>query len=115
MRSERILQCQHSGSASGVTVTVVPASSGAKADSAGVLAYNALAAPAPLLRFVVSPPNLILSWPTNAVGVVLNVASEIAPPTAWTPVTAGISVSGTNYTISVNASSGAGFYTLIAP
>ena len=102
-------------SANGVTVTVIPASSGLQADSAGVLAFNAVTLSLPLLNIASSPPNVILSWSTNAAGFVLNQTPGLSLPIIWTPVTNGITVSGTNYTTSVKASSGSVFYQLIAP
>jgi uncharacterized protein YaaW (UPF0174 family) len=51
---------------------------------------------------------------TNASGFVLNQTSSLTPPVIWTPVTSGITVSGTNYTITINTGSGAQFYALIA-
>jgi hypothetical protein len=101
-------------SAKGVSVTVTPAASGLQADSAGVLAFNALGASAPSLKIISSPPNLRLAWPTNAAGFVLNQTRSLSAPITWTPVTNGITVSGTNYTLSVNTSSGSGFYRLVA-
>ena len=58
---------------------------------------------------------MILSWPTNAGGFVLNQTSSLASPITWTPVTSGITVSGANYTITINTGSGVRFYALIAP
>ncbi|MGO8698335.1 MAG: InlB B-repeat-containing protein [Limisphaerales bacterium] len=101
--------------ASGLAVTIAPATSGAQADAAGVLAVSTLSAAAPSLTVVASPPNMILSWPTNAAGFVLSQTSSLAPPARWTPVTTGITVSGTAYTITVNLGSGNRFYALIAP
>jgi hypothetical protein len=66
------------------------------------------------LNILVSPPNMILPWPTNG-GFTLNQTSVLASPTIWMPVTNGISGSGTNYTITITTSSGNQFYTLMAP
>ncbi|HXR08385.1 MAG TPA: putative Ig domain-containing protein [Candidatus Acidoferrum sp.] len=101
--------------ANGLAVSVAPSASGAQADAAGVLAMGALTVTGPWLNFVASPSNLTLSWPTNAAGFVLNQTSSLAAPTTWTPVTSGISVNGTNYTITINTGSGVRFYALIPP
>jgi len=58
---------------------------------------------------------MILSWPTNASGFVLNQTFSLIAPITWTPVTNGIGVSGTNYTITISTQSGNRFYALIAP
>jgi hypothetical protein len=100
--------------ANGLVVTIAPASNGSQADAAGVLGQGAFTLTAPLLNFVASPPSLTLSWLTNASGFVLNQTSSLTPPVIWTPVTSGITVSGTNYTITINTGSGAQFYALIA-
>ena len=55
--------------ANGLVVTVAPSASGSQADSAGVLVAGALTATAPALNVVASPPNMTLSWPTNAAGL----------------------------------------------
>jgi hypothetical protein len=100
---------------SGLVVTIAPSASGTQADGAGVLALDALSLTAPTLNIFASPPNVILSWPTNATGFVLNQTSDLASPIMWTPVATGITVSGNNYTITINTSSGNRFYSLIAP
>jgi len=99
----------------GWMVIITPSASGAQADAAGVLAKRLLTVTAPRLNVVASPPNMILSWPTNTDGFGLNQTFSLVSPTTWTPVTSGITVSGTNYTITINTASGAGFYALIAP
>jgi hypothetical protein len=69
----------------------------------------------PSLDFVFEPPNVMLSWPTNASAFVLSRTPSLASPITWTPVTSGISVNGTNNTITINASGGNQYYKLIAP
>jgi hypothetical protein len=101
--------------ANGLVVTIAPSASGSQADAAGVLAMGTLTVTAPSLNVVLSPPNMILSWPTNASGFVLNQTSSLVSPITWTPVTSGITVSGGNYTITINTRTGARFYALIAP
>jgi hypothetical protein len=99
---------------SGLTMNIAPAASGSQADAAGVLTIGTLSATVPSLTVVASPPNMVLSWPTNAAGFVLNQTSSLAPPSSWTPVTTGITVSGANYTVTLSTSSGNQFYSLIA-
>jgi hypothetical protein len=99
----------------GWMVTITPSASGAQADAAGVLAKRLLTVTAPRLNVMASPPNMVLSWPTNTDGFGLNQTSSLVSPITWTPVTSGITVSGTNYTITINTASGAEFYALIAP
>jgi len=70
---------------------------------------------APSLNIVASLPNIVLSWTTNASTFVLNGAASVVSPITWTPVTNGITIDGTNNTITINASSGNQYYTLIAP
>lgn len=67
------------------------------------------------LSLAASPPNIILSWPTNDSAFVLNWTASLAPPIAWTPLTSGITVSGTNNTFTTNTSSANQFFILIAP
>jgi hypothetical protein len=101
--------------ANGTVVTVAPSASGSQADAAGVLVPGAIVATIPILNVVASPPNMTISWPTNAAGLVLNYTSSLLPPITWTPVTTGITVNGTSYTITVPTGTGNGFYQLIAP
>jgi predicted TIM-barrel enzyme len=68
----------------------------------------------PSLRIVASLPNIVIAWTTNATDFVLNQTAGLIPPVKWSPVTNGITVNGTNYTVIINASSGAKYFTLIA-
>jgi hypothetical protein len=74
-----------------------------------------LAPAIPKLTVLSSPPNMILSWPTNASAFVLNRTPSLSSPITWTPVTSGITVNGTNNTTTINDNSGNQFYILIAP
>ncbi len=100
-------------SGNGWTVTITPSASGTQADPAGVLALSTIITPPTLLSYVSGPGTMTLYWPTNAAGFALNQTINLAPPTAWTPVTAGITISGTNYTTTVNTILGAQFFTLL--
>ena len=99
----------------GLAVTIGPSASGLQADAAGVLAEGVLPVTRPSLNVAVSPPNLILSWPTNAGPLVLNQAPSLIPPISWAPVAGSIILSGTNHTITLNTERGVQFYTLLAP
>lgn len=69
----------------------------------------------PILSFMADPPNLILSWTTNASAFVLSGTDRLGSPSIWTPVTNGIATNGTSNTITINARSGNQYYELIAP
>ncbi len=51
---------------------------------------------------------------SSAAGCVLRQNSDLGT-TNWTPVASGITVAGTNNTLTIKASSGNGFYQLTAP
>ena len=111
-----------SGAAANATVagspySIVPSAAAGSGLGNYAISYvnGLLTVAAPLLNFVFSHPNMVLSWPTNAAAFVLNRTASLAPPVTWTPVTSGITVNGTNDTITINASSGNQFYTLTAP
>jgi hypothetical protein len=69
----------------------------------------------PCLSFVFAPPNLTLSWPTNASAFTLIGTPSLDWPILWMPLTNGITVNGTNETITINAGSGNQYYKLTAP
>jgi hypothetical protein len=68
----------------------------------------------PYLSLFFNPPNLTLSWPTNAGSFDLFCA-ETLNPSMWTPVTSGISINGTSNTITISAGFGNQYYKLVAP
>ncbi len=70
---------------------------------------------APSLTIVTSLTNVIVSWPANASAFVLNKTASLTLPITWTQVTTGISIVGTNNTITNNAGAGNQYYSLIAP
>lgn len=47
--------------------------------------FGVSASPMPL-TMIVSGPNVILRWPTNAAGLTLQSATNLVPPVVWTPV-----------------------------
>ena len=69
----------------------------------------------PFLSYVFAPPNLTLSWPTNASAFTLIGTPSLDGPIVWTPLTNGITVNGTNETITINPGSGNQYYKLTAP
>jgi hypothetical protein len=100
----------------GIAVTV----SGLTLSGAGAGNYT-LTQPAGLLANITSPsvlilaskPNIVISWSTNATDYMLKQTASLAPPVAWSPVTNGITLSGTNNTVTINAGSGAQYFALI--
>lgn len=67
----------------------------------------------PALKIVRSAPDVIISWPTNATGFVLQeTATLLTNNTVWADVTNSVVVSGTNNTVTLNASSGNDFFRL---
>ncbi len=73
----------------------------------------AVPAARPALKIVRSAPGVIFSWPTNFTGFVLQeTATLLTNNTAWTDVTNSVVVSGTNNTVTLNASSGNDFFQL---
>ena len=68
----------------------------------------------PILTISRSAPNVVVSWPTNLVGFTLQQTPVLVTPTnTWTNVTHAASVSGTNYTVTINAASGTSFFRLV--
>jgi hypothetical protein len=106
------------GVGNGIAVTVTGLTlTGASAANYTLTQPSSLTAniTAPSLQIMTNLPNVVLSWPTNAVVFVLNGSASLNPPIPWTPVTSGITVIGSNNTFTTNASSGNRFYVLIAP
>jgi len=68
----------------------------------------------PSLRIAASLPNIVIAWTTNATAFVLNQTAGLIPPVHWSPVTNAITVNGTNNTVTIKASSGVKYFTLIA-
>jgi hypothetical protein len=72
----------------------------------------AVATPPQLSVFKPQPDTLIISWPTNAAGFVLQENSALAT-TNWVTVTNAINVSGTNSEVTLSPLTGAGFFRLV--
>jgi autotransporter-associated beta strand protein len=64
----------------------------------------------PALSISPAPPNVILSWPTNAIGFVLQAANVLAG--IWTNDSTLKTVNGTNYNVSESASGTNTFFRL---
>jgi len=63
------------------------------------------------IQSLAAPHQVAISWPLLATGFVLE-ASASPVPTAWTPLSNGITVSGENFVLTTNASSLSSFYRL---
>lgn len=70
-----------------------------------------VAGPRPSLRIALFGENLVLSWPTNVVGFVLEVSPNLIP-SSWSPVSITPAAVGENYSIEINVSTGRNFYRL---
>ena len=89
--------------------------SGVTAIAVGIGHTVALLGTAPLLPYLNARPNgneLILSWPTNAVGFTLQSSLNPTPPVAWIDSTNPPAVIGTQFTVTNSTSGGAQFYRL---
>ena len=64
------------------------------------------------LTIVLSSTNAVISWPSNATGFTLQETATLSSAITWTDVTNSVVVSGTNNTVTVNASSGNNFFRL---
>jgi hypothetical protein len=67
----------------------------------------------PLLSVAYSAPNLLVSWPTNFTGFILEETPTLSPSHWTTNSLPPYPVVGTNYTVSVSAAPGAKFFRLI--
>jgi hypothetical protein len=56
--------------------------------------------------------ELILSWPTNAVGFTLQSTLDLTPPVTWLDSTSVPAVIGARFTLTNTPSGGARFYRL---
>jgi hypothetical protein len=68
-----------------------------------------------LLPSLKAKPNgneLILSWPTNAVGFTLQSTLDLTPPVTWLDSTSVPAVIGARFTLTNTPSGGARFYRL---
>ena len=89
--------------------------SGVTAIAAGGRRTVALIAGVELLPSLKAKPNgneLILSWPTNAVGFTLQSTLDLTPPVTWIDSTSVPTVIGAQFTLTNTTSGGARFYRL---
>jgi hypothetical protein len=95
--------------------TVPPGLSGVTAIAAGGLRSLALIGGVPLLPSLNARPNgneLILSWPTNAVGFTLQSTPDLTPPVTWLDSTNVPAVIGAHFTLTNTPSGGGRLYRL---
>jgi hypothetical protein len=89
--------------------------SGVTAIAAGINHTVALIGGLQLLPFLSARPNgneLILSWPTNAVGFTLQSTLDLTSPVTWGDSTNLPTVVGSHFTLTNGASGGTHFYRL---
>jgi hypothetical protein len=55
----------------------------------------------PRLSATLQANSIVLSWPTNAVGFVLESTTNLGPVAFWTPVTSTPDVTGSNYVVTI--------------
>ncbi len=75
---------------------------------------NSLVVPQPTLSIALSGANVVLSWPTNAVGYNLQQTAALNP-SAWTNYVGTVTTSGTNRTVTLTTPSGRMFFRLSNP
>jgi len=66
----------------------------------------------PLLHMAVAQGQLLLSWPTSAIGFLLETRSALSPGSEWVPVTGEANVFGCNYVVSYPLDAPAAFFRL---
>jgi alpha-tubulin suppressor-like RCC1 family protein len=71
--------------------------------------------PLPVLNATPSRGGLVLSWPTNAVGFILQSTPSLAPPIPWMDWSGHATAIGRNFTATVTSSRSAEFYRLRKP
>lgn len=75
---------------------------------------NSVVVPQPKLSIALSGANVVLSWPTNAVGYNLQQTAALNPST-WTNYTGTVNTIGTNRTVTLTTPSGRMFFRLSNP
>jgi hypothetical protein len=94
-----------------------PVTFDALADYAFVANFTAGSTPAapPQVAFVASTPGvLILQWPTNAAGFVLEQSSTLGS-TNWVTFAGPTTIVDTNYQVTISTQTGSGFFRLVHP
>lgn len=80
----------------------------------GKFTVTSAVVPPPKLSISLSGANVILSWPTNAVGYNLQQTAELSSPT-WTNYVGIVNTSGTNKTVTVTTPASRLFFRLSNP
>src|SRR5579872_283862 len=73
---------------------------------------NCQPAVTPSLKINSAAKSILLTWPTNSGGFVLETAGSLSAPVSWAPETNGISISGSNLVFVVPGSASTAFYRL---
>ena len=126
------------GNGASVTLTAIPATGyvftnwtlgGAAAGTNNPVVFDALAnyafvanfafapvpvAPPQLVLLPSAPGALVLQWPTNASGFVLEQTSDLAS-TNWVTFAGTTTVADTNYQASIPTQTGSGYFRLVHP
>ena len=82
--------------------------------SSSTFTVNSLVVPQPTLSIAISGGNVVLSWPTNAIGYNLQQTAALNP-TTWTNYIGSVTTSGTNKTTTLTTPSGRMFFRLTTP
>jgi len=69
----------------------------------------------PLLQITLSGNEVVLSWPTSAVGFVLENAGSVGAGAAWTPVIGGVAAVGFEFSLTNAITTNATFFRLHLP
>jgi endonuclease G len=110
-------------SANQITATVPPGATsgplsviaaGGISTTAGNFTVNSVVVQQPMLAVALSGGNVVLSWPTNAVGYNLQQCADFNTP-AWTNYVGAVNTSGTNKTVTLTTPAGRMFFRLQNP
>jgi DNA/RNA endonuclease G (NUC1) len=82
--------------------------------SSSTFTVNSLIVPQPTLSIALSGGNVLLSWPTNAVGYNLQQIADFSSAN-WTNYVGTVNTSGTNKTVTITMPTGSMFFRLISP
>jgi len=88
---------------------------GGASDKGTVFRFVMPPAPLPILSIPQNSHQLVLSWPTNAVGFALETVDTLSSSMAWLPVSESPVIVGDQNTIAVSDPRGGKFYRLRKP
>jgi hypothetical protein len=71
--------------------------------------------PLPVLGASVNGTSMSIQWPAWAGNWQLYCATNLTPPVAWIPVTAGISTNGGTVNATISATNNASYFRLLSP